>query len=81
MLLHVCALAKTNAVKKQGRRGRGKMKAMIEINRRRKFLAVGKACMAISDLLQAVKVEHRQLWVLNKGDLNFCVRDAPVRDW
>ena len=56
--MHICALAKTNAVKKQGRRGRGKMKAMIKISRRRKFLAVGKACIAISDLLQAVKVKH-----------------------
>ena len=34
------------------------MKAMTEISRRRKFLAVGKACMAVSDLLQAIKVEH-----------------------
>ena len=32
------------------------------------------------DLLQAFKVEHYQLWVLNRGDLNFCTHSTPLWD-
>ena len=50
----------------------------------KKFLAAGKAGIAILDLLQALKGNTCQLWVLSTGDLSFRVRSThcwtPKRD-
>ena len=57
-----------------------------KVQMRKKFLA--KYTCLYSDLLQALKTEHKiwQLWVLNIGGLNFCVRCIPLwesgeREW
>ena len=47
---------------------------------KKKFLAVGEACMVISDLLQALRENICQLWVLNRRDLYSCVRSTSLRD-
>ena len=52
---------------------------MVEIRTttRKKFLAVGKACMAILNILTYSRRENIcQLKVLNRGDLNLCVHNT-----
>ena len=52
-----------------------------EIRTRKKFLAMGEACMAIFWSTPGFARENFcQLWVLNTGDLNFCVRSTPLQD-
>ena len=60
----------------------GEWTVKAEIRTRKKFLVVGEACMAIFWSTPGFTRENfSQLWVLNRGHLNFCVRSTPLREW
>ena len=56
----------------------------VKIRTRKKFLAVGKACMAILNILTYSRLKgsifvNCQLWVLSHGDDNFCIHSTPLQ--
>ena len=50
----------------------------LKLGQGRNSWKVAKHAWLCSDLLQALKGNICQLWVLNRRDLNFCVRSTPL---
>ena len=82
------ASAKTNEVEKKGVfccccccfLNEGERTRKVEIRTRKKFLAWARHAWLYSDLLKVLKenIKFCQLWVLNRGDLNFCVHSTSL---